>query len=209
MLGLKLNHICKRGPRAEYNWYFGEYETKYTNNRLEFMTQPQPPKKQQNDIHIQWISCAEMHRKYRYSSSLCPLQWRHTNERYGISNHLEIDSLFNSLSRLSITNSSKLCITVPFWGNRPMDSPQKGFIILEAFPCHDVIIHVVELNKVSQSPNKLTWSDTLFPNGAVSFCFWLKLGTLILLLWLVFPENSLDLHWCNCILGEVIIRSPL
>ena len=45
MLGLKLNHICKRDPRAENNWYLGEYETKYENNRLVFRTQPPQPKK--------------------------------------------------------------------------------------------------------------------------------------------------------------------
>ena len=59
-----------------------------------------------------------------------------SHDRHGVSNHQQLDYLFNSLIRL-ITRKISLMALCQWWPNR---SPDKGAVTRKAFLCHDVIM---------------------------------------------------------------------
>ena len=66
-----------------------------------------------------------------------------TMMRQSISNHWQLDCLFNTLFAPTIKNISKVYITDPLWREStwwPIDSLNKGPLMWKAFPCHDIII---------------------------------------------------------------------
>ena len=64
----------------------------------------------------------------------------HCNEAcmssHSISNHLQLDCLFNSLYSPPTKKSSKHCIMIPLQGKAPS---YKGPVMWKAFPCHVVV----------------------------------------------------------------------
>ena len=80
-------------------------------------------------------------------------------KHHGVSNHPQVDFLFNSLSRLTTKNTSKLLITGRSWGeSRQVDSPGKGPLIRKVFSYYDVILHWVNdifIDRTFSQPNPL------------------------------------------------------
>ena len=79
---------------------------------------------------------ALIQRNLHISSSCFP----HCNEAcmtsHSISNHLQLDCLFNSLYSPPTKKSSKHCIMIPLQGKAPS---YKGPVMRKAFPCHVVV----------------------------------------------------------------------
>ena len=67
-----------------------------------------------------------------------------SHEHHGISNHLQLNCLFKSLIRSISKETSKLCITGPFWKESTcdplVDFPHKGPAIRKAIPFLDVMM---------------------------------------------------------------------
>ena len=68
-----------------------------------------------------------------------------SQERHGVSNHWQIDCLFNRLFRLIVKKTAKLCVTNPSWGestvHRRIPHNATGPAICKVFPRLDVIIY--------------------------------------------------------------------
>ena len=62
-----------------------------------------------------------------------------SHERHGVSNHRQMECLFNSLFRL-ITKKTIITVSL-WWGPTIMSgSPHKATVIRRTFPCHDAIV---------------------------------------------------------------------
>ena len=112
MLGLKLNHVSKRGPRGAGIWNIIDQVIK-----MELI----------HDDVIQWKHF--------------PLQWRH-NEHDSVSNHQHYDCLLNRLFRRRSKETSKLRVIGLCVGNSPgpVNSPHKWPVTRKMFPFDDVIM---------------------------------------------------------------------
>ena len=122
----------------------------------------------------------------------------HLQEHHGVSNHWQLDCLFKNLFRLTTTQTSKLCISGPMWGEStghywsfvmgihwwPVDSHHKGPVTQKTLLCHDIIIIVMPSNicwYTSISNPKLQWfiqhvqtsSAFMTPRNLVITAYWM------------------------------------
>ena len=150
MLGLKLNHVSKRGPSCwhkhislrvislplgqSFDFSNASEATlkdkgiQITSIHKELWNNQQKNQAQQNCVHKLWDT----------------LQWRH-NGRDGVSNRQPRDCLLKRLFRCRSKKTSKLRVTGLCEGNSPgpVNSPHKGPVTRKMFPFDDVIMYTV------------------------------------------------------------------
>ena len=63
--------------------------------------------------------CKATHEVFEFSLT-CHIRVTLLHERHGVSDHRQLDRLFHGLFKLTMKETSKLCITGPLWKNPPM-----------------------------------------------------------------------------------------
>ena len=91
------------------------------------------------DTQDLWNMIQSLYYMVAFQNTHKTLLWCHMSI---VSNHRQLDCLFNSLFWLTWKKTSKSRNTGPFWGNPPVTggSPHKGPVMRKAFPCHDAFI---------------------------------------------------------------------
>ena len=152
MLGLKLNHVSKRG-----RWSLNELQ------ELDLTTRHQdssPTYYRHSCIHgdnqqtPRWLNKNELR-------STVSLQWRH-NGRDGVSNHQPHDCLLKCLFKRKSKKTSKICVTGFCAGNSPVTGkfPHKWPVTRKIFPFGDVIMSYRSLVPcLTWPPTRPSWHE--------------------------------------------------
>ena len=142
MLGLKLNHVSKRGPWRQYA--YTQYIQRITRTVFVLLC-----------FLVYWYRSPEGYRWWR------ALRWRH-NGCDSVSNHQPYDCLLSRLFRPRWKKTSKLRVTGLCVGNSPgpVNSPHKGPVTRKMFPFDDVIMSASALCE-----RTISWyKTTTWPN---------------------------------------------
>ena len=111
----------------------------------------------QCDVHIIYNVMLKCHEQSRnYSISQCS-KWRHLHEEsHSVSNHWQLDVLFNRFFMITWKNIESR-VTGLWW---PMDTPKKGLITRKASPWHAFIISVTKPKEIKSPARRLITRKT-------------------------------------------------